>query len=239
MNKPIDHEIRDEVLDPRSSFVVQAPAGSGKTTTLAKRIIHLLTVVDDPKEIIAISFTKKAAGEMHKKFLDEFAASENQEVVKKIKTRAKKLKWNENFLNLLEIMTIDSLASKITRQAPIFSGSLYKNITEDPYEIYESAVKETMQDNAQLTELFPFLNYDYQKIKNQLIAQLETRDQWIEQIQYYKNNPTKIENETKLYYLNEMKTWVIKLNGLFKKEQIEDIKSILSYQDSKFLKEEN
>ena len=182
MNKPIDHKIRDEVLDPRSSFVVQAPAGSGKTTTLAKRIIHLLTVVDDPKEIIAISFTKKAAGEMHKKFLDEFEAPENQEVVKKINGRAKKLKWNENFLNLLEIMTIDSLASKITRQAPILSRSLYKNITEDPHEIYESAVKETMQDNAQLTELFPFLDYDYQKIKDQLINLLKNRDQWRDNI---------------------------------------------------------
>jgi ATP-dependent helicase/nuclease subunit A len=99
MNKPIDQPIRDEVLSPSSSFVVQAPAGSGKTTTLAKRILQLLTVVDDPKEIIAISFTKKAAGEMHKKFLDEFKAPENQEVVKKINGRAKKLKWNVNFLN--------------------------------------------------------------------------------------------------------------------------------------------
>ena len=71
------------------------------------------------------------------------------------------------------------------------------NISEDPYAIYEAAVKETMRNNDQLAELFPFLNYDYQKIKNQLIAQLETRDQWIERIHYYKNNPTIIEDETK------------------------------------------
>ena len=199
MNKPIDQPIRDEVLSPSSSFVVQAPAGSGKTTTLAKRILQLLTVVDDPKEIIAISFTKKAAGEMHKKFLDEFKAPENQEVVKKINGRAKKLKWNVNFLNLLEIMTIDSLASKITRQAPILSESLYKNITEDPHEIYEAAVKETMEDNAQLTELFPFLNYDYQKIKNQLIGLIKNRDQWRDNIIEYKNiGPTSIERKTKI-----------------------------------------
>jgi len=240
MNKAIDHKIRDEVLDPRASFVVQAPAGSGKTTTLAKRIIHLLTVVDDPKEIIAISFTKKAAGEMHKKFLDEFAASENQEVVKKIKTRAKKLKWNENFLNLLEIMTIDSLASKITRQAPILSESLYKNITEDPHEIYESAVKETMQDNAQLGELFPFLDYDYQKIKDQLTNLLKNRDQWRDKIFKYKNiGPTRIEVKTKAYYKQEVKVRVIKLKGLFKNDEIKDIKNILTYLDSTFTHQED
>ncbi len=61
MNNPIDQVIRDEVVDPNSSFVVEAPAGSGKTTLLAKRILNLLTVVDNPKEIIAISFTNKAA----------------------------------------------------------------------------------------------------------------------------------------------------------------------------------
>ena len=54
MNKPIeqlpiDQETREEVLKPESSFVVQAPAGSGKTTTLAKRILQLLTVVENPK----------------------------------------------------------------------------------------------------------------------------------------------------------------------------------------------
>ena len=67
--QPIDHKTREEVINPESSFLVQAPAGSGKTTTLARRILHLLTVVEDPKEIIAISFTNKAAAEMHVKVL--------------------------------------------------------------------------------------------------------------------------------------------------------------------------
>ncbi len=194
--QPIDHKTREEVINPESSFLVQAPAGSGKTTTLARRILQLLTVVEDPKEIIAISFTNKAAAEMHTKVVEQYQDPVNVEVVKKIEARARELKWNEDFMDLLEIMTIDSLASKITRQAPLLSESLFMNTSDDPYAVYEAAVKETMKDNNQLTELFPFLNYDYQKIKNQLIAQLETRDQWIEQIQYYKNNPTKIENET-------------------------------------------
>ena len=244
MNKPIeqlpiDQETREEVLKPESSFVVQAPAGSGKTTTLAKRILQLLTVVENPKEIIALSFTNKAAAEMHHKVLRQYDDSKNEEVVKKITARAKKLKWDENFIDLLEIMTIDSLASRITRQAPILSESLFMNITEDSHAIYEAAVKETMKNNKQLAELFSFLNYDYQKIEKQLIAQLATREQWIDKIGYYKNNPNLIESKTKEYYSNETKEWVTKLTFLFKKTQIDDIKSILSYIDSTFSEHEN
>ena len=237
--QPIDHKTREEVINPESSFLVQAPAGSGKTTTLARRILKLLTVVEDPKEIIAISFTNKAAAEMHEKVIDQYEDSKNGEIVKKIEARAKEFKWNEGFMDLLEIMTIDSLASKITRQAPLLSKSSFMNITEDPHEIYEAVVNETMKDNEQLADLFPFLNYDYQKIKKQLIAELETRDQWKDDIYYYKNNPTKIKDKTKKYYAKEIKDWVIRLRDFFKKDQIKDIKSILSYLNCNFSEQES
>ena len=215
--QPIDNKTREEVINPESSFLVQAPAGSGKTTTLARRILQLLTVVEDPKEIIAISFTNKAAAEMHVKVMEQYDEPENREVVKKIKARAKECKWDEGFMDLLEIMTIDSLASKITRQAPLLSKSLFMNIAEDPHEIYEAAVNETMKDNEQLADLFPFLNYDYQKIKKQLIAELEIRDQWKDDIYFYINNPTKIEDITKTYYAKEIRDRVIRLQRFFQK----------------------
>jgi len=237
--QPIDQKTREEVINPESSFLVQAPAGSGKTTTLARRILHLLTVVEDPKEIIAISFTNKAAAEMHEKVLEQYDEPENGEVIKKIEARAREHKWDDGFMNLLEIMTIDSLASKITHQAPLLSKSLFMNITEDPHEIYETVVNETMKDNEQLANLFPFLNYDYQKIKKQLIAELEIRDQWKDDIYYYKNNPTKIEDKTKKYYAKEIKDWVIRLRGFFKKDLIEDIKSIQSYLNPNFSEQES
>ena len=237
--QPIDHKTREEVINPESSFLVQAPAGSGKTTTLARRMLQLLTVVEDPKEIIAISFTNKAAAEMHEKVREQYDDSENGEVVKKIEARAKECKWDEGFMDLLDIMTIDSLASKVTRQAPLLSKSLFMNITEDPHEIYEAVVNETMKDNEQLADLFPFLNYDYQKIKKQLIAELEIRDQWKDDIYFYINNPTKIEDITKTYYAKEIKDWVIRLRGFFKKDQIKDIKSILSYLNSNFSEQES
>lgn len=69
---PKDNDARRRVLNVTKSYHVEAPAGSGKTSLLVRRYIRLLSVVGHPHEILALTFTNKAAGEMKERICAVF-----------------------------------------------------------------------------------------------------------------------------------------------------------------------
>ncbi len=76
--------------DPRRSVVVEACAGAGKTWMLVSRIVRALLDGCAPQDILAITFTKKAAGEMRGRlheWLEEFSEASDEELLQQLRMR--------------------------------------------------------------------------------------------------------------------------------------------------------
>ena len=127
-----DVQARANALDVSRSFIVQAPAGSGKTELLIQRYLKLLSVVDHPEEILAITFTRKAAAEMQLRVLDalrrsqrgEEAQQEHQRLTASLAgaalQRDREYGWNLiGSPRRMRILTLDALNATIARAQPL------------------------------------------------------------------------------------------------------------------------
>ncbi len=130
MKKPNDTAQRIATLDTGRSHHVESPAGSGKTALLTKRFLKLLGEVRDPAEILAITFTEKAASEMRQRitaFLGGGIPSGDPEGEMAILAeRAIEAHRGKAHLltssNTLNIMTFHSFCSYVARRAPLEAG---------------------------------------------------------------------------------------------------------------------
>jgi ATP-dependent exoDNAse (exonuclease V) beta subunit len=188
-------------LDAAGSFIVQAPAGSGKTELLIQRFLTLLARVDRPEAVLAITFTNKAAGEMRLRVVaalrdaagvrpaEEHAAL-TWELARAVRTRSDDLGWElDSNPGRLQIRTIDSLCAWLVRQMPWLSRvGAAPGIVEDPRELYQDAARQTIELleagewSDAVEALLIHLDNDLQKLRSLLADLLAQRDQWLRHI---------------------------------------------------------
>lgn len=194
-----DADERRAALDPRGSFIIQAPAGSGKTELLTQRLLVLLATADEPEEVVAMTFTRKAAAEMRHRVYVAICAADGAEpteaharqtwaLARAVLARSRERGWQlQDSPQRLRVLTIDSLCAQITQQSPLtagFGGRVEVTDAAEPlYREAARAVLEMLDSGDRRAEAVRRVlrHFDSRAdiLEEQLVMLLARRDQWL------------------------------------------------------------
>jgi len=109
-----DREGRARAVDPRCNVALEASAGTGKTRVLVDRYINLLRAGVDPSNILAITFTRKAAAEMRERIISTLRAAA-------VRGEMAPARWRElrDRTDDIAISTIDAFCLSLLREFPL------------------------------------------------------------------------------------------------------------------------
>lgn len=202
-----DAEQRQQAIDPTQSYIVQAPAGSGKTELLTQRFLRLLGLVNAPEQIVALTFTKKAANEMRERILAALqlaalntpATSAHQQQTLTYATKAlardKMLDWQLlSQPSRLRIITIDALCQRLSHAIPLQENQIsFPDISATPDRHYLNAAKACLSFAIEKNDFQPAIKTLLQHVDNQqdallalFVGLLMKRDQWLKPLYHAK-----------------------------------------------------
>lgn len=193
----LDTFARGRALHTDVSILLGAPAGSGKTTVLTQRLLALLAVVDEPEQVLAITFTRKAAAEMRKRVLAALAgdiepahpqAALLAQLAAKVHARSTERGWQlEAQASRLRILTIDAFNFSLAAQRPLAAGGgTSLSIADRPVELYARAARRALLDGEgepglrrDLDLLFERTDNDWGRVEGLLASMLARRAHWL------------------------------------------------------------
>ena len=202
--EPNDAALRREVLGPAHSWMLQAPAGSGKTELLMQRVLACLATVEQPESVLAITFTRKAASEMRNRIVSalkkagELSVEEIRarppherqalELARKVLGVSAELGWKIlSHPARLQVRTLDSFCEAVAQRAPL-KGMLggAAQVTEDAQPLYKLAAQRTIDELAALGArgdavaiLLKHRDNNVGELRDLLAAMLQQREQWL------------------------------------------------------------
>ena len=196
-----DARARVDALDVTRSFIIQAPAGSGKTELLIQRYLSLLAIADHPEGVIAITFTRKAAAEMQLRVLEALRRASNgnppgeehelktYELATAALARSERQNWNViGNPRRMRILTLDALNASIVRSLPLSPNGTGSRIVvgAELDSVYQAAAVATLDwlgeagENGEATaEVLKHVDNNTWLYASYLSQMLATRDQWL------------------------------------------------------------
>ena len=197
-----DQKAREAALDIQQSFIVQAPAGSGKTELLIQRYLRLLASVDEPEEVLAITFTRKAAAEMRERVIAALRRAQTgqrpevahlqitYDAARAVLEKNAQRGWALLTLSQrFRILTLDAFNAGIARRLPVTSGLASSgNVIQDSQaqDVYRRAARSTLDWLASDDEVGHCVRNVLEHVDGNtgryvayLTRMLQTRDQWL------------------------------------------------------------
>jgi len=195
-----DASARERALDVRGSFIVQAPAGAGKTELLTRRYLALLATVEQPESILAITFTRKAAAEMRDRIVGALRSVHAPDPARPLHERTLALAraalaadevrgWGLLAQpGRLRIHTIDALNLGLARRLPLLSGlGAGLGVEEDARDLYAEAAQNLLGHLPQglpfasdaVATLLAHVDNRVERFVDLVIEMLTRREAWL------------------------------------------------------------
>ena len=195
-----DQKQRDQALNIDDSFIVQAPAGSGKTELITQRYLKLLGSAEEPENILVMTFTNRAVDELKLRIVSALSQAKMEppaeshklityNLALQVLRQSKKRDWDLlRHPSRLKVITIDSLSNLIVSRFPSLDQLVPHRTIIDSYEydfIYRQAAENTLllinddEYKSSISSVLLYLDNHVDRFYRLIEEMLAKREQWL------------------------------------------------------------